>query len=392
MPQLEKVTRRDLSKLGLTGAAVLVPDMAAGLTRPVDADLAVDPNGGYIAVPLAKDTVRLGIVQTRISLVEIDSIEKSRKANLAHMLDWVDRAQANGKHDLLLFHELPLTGLSFEWGRDDVQRAAIEIPGEETEEISKKAREHDCYIVFGSYARDADWPGHNLSLTTIIGPDGAIVDKQWKVRNIKGVLDGGKIELMTSTIYNVLDQYVEMYGADAVIPVARTPIGNISTSSAQREPEFVRGFAVKGCEILLRTATGRYHYADVQAGSLYNEIYSAMVINSYLPENIEALKRRFGTSDMTGPLADSSMVFSAVFGPDGTLLEQAPTLEETIISVDIPISDFRAKHTQPLIHAAITDPVMSAYRPKYEPGLFSSYLPVDSEDAAAYLNRERNWS
>ena len=212
------------------------------------------------------------------------------------------------------------------------------------------------------------------------------------MRNIKGDLDGGKIELMTSTIYNVLDEYIEMYGADAVIPVARTPIGNISTSSAQREPEFVRAFAVKGCEILLRTATGRYHYADVQAGSLYNKIYSAMVINSYLPGNAAMLERRFGTSEMTGPLPDSSMVFSTIFGPDGTLINRAETLEESVVSADIPIAAYRAEHTQPLIHSAISDPVMAAYRPNYRPGMFSDYLPTDSEDAARYLNEQKAWT
>ena len=388
----KNLNRRDLARLGLASTAAMVPGLSAAQAQAADSELSVDPNGGYATVPLAKDTIRIGVVQTRISLIDLDNIAKSRKENLAHMVEWIDRAQSDVRHDLLLFHELPLTGLSFEWGRDDVQRVAIEIPGEETEEISKKASEYGCYIVFGSYAKDADWPGHNLSLTTIIGPDGAIIDKQWKVRNIKGVLDGGEIELMTSTIYNVLDQYIEMYGADAVIPVARTPIGNIATTSAQREPEFVRAFAVKGCEILLRTATGRYHYSDIQASSLYNEIYSAMVNNAYPPDSVASLERRFGGSDLSWPLADSSMVLSTVIGPDGTLMAQASTIDETLVSAEIPIADYRTKHTQPLIHAAVSDPVLQAYRPKYEPGLFSDYLPVDSKDAAAYLNQKKTWS
>ena len=156
-------SRREIAKLGLAGGAALLPTAAAA--QSAASEVSVDP---YATVPLAKDTIKLGVVQTQISLIDIDNIEKSRQENLAHMLDWIDRAQANERHDLLLFHELPLTGLSFEWGREDVQRVAIEIPGEETEEISKKARDYGCYIVFGSYAKDADWPGHNLSLTTII--------------------------------------------------------------------------------------------------------------------------------------------------------------------------------------------------------------------------------
>ena len=73
--------------------------------------------------------------------------------------------------------------------------------------------------MFGSYVRDKDWPGHNLSITTIIGDQGEVLARHWKARNIKGVFQAGdrSIELMTTTIYNVLDEYVEMYGQDEVI-------------------------------------------------------------------------------------------------------------------------------------------------------------------------------
>ena len=43
---------------------------------------------------------------------------------------------------------------------------------------------------------------------------------------------GGKMGLLSSTVYDVLDRYVEMYGWDAVLPVVRTDIGNISMTSA----------------------------------------------------------------------------------------------------------------------------------------------------------------
>lgn len=91
--------------------------------------------------------------------------------------------------------------------------------GPETESVAEKARQYGCYIVFGSYAVDPDWPNHILSITTIMGPDGTIMDKHWKARNIKGVFPG--VELFTTTIYDVLDRYVEMYGADAVLPAAK---------------------------------------------------------------------------------------------------------------------------------------------------------------------------
>ena len=126
-------------------------------------------------------------------------------------------------------------------------------------------------LVFGSYVRDPDWPKSVLSITTIMNDKGEIVDKHWKARNIKGVFGGG-IELFTTTIYDVLDRYVEMYGSDRVIPIARTPIGNIATSSVQREPELFRAMAMKGAETdfagqIIRTANAHANRVAVQAGA-----------------------------------------------------------------------------------------------------------------------------
>ena len=62
---------------------------------------------------------------------------------------------------------------------------------------------------------------------------GEIVDRHWKARNLKGFF-GGRKELFTTTIYDVLDRYVEMYGPDAVLPVTRTPPGSSHAAIAAR--------------------------------------------------------------------------------------------------------------------------------------------------------------
>ena len=237
-------------------------------------------------MPLASDNVRLSVVQSVVRPVDETNPGPGKRRNLNHMLDLIDMAQASGlPKNILFFHEFPITGFRFHWNRDDVQRIAIEVPGEETEAISKKARQYGCFIVFGSYVKDSDWPGHNLSITTIIGDDGEILARHWKARNIKGVFQAGArtIELMTTTIYNVLDEYVEMYGEDEVIPVTRTKFGNICTTAVQREPELIRAFALKGCELMLRTATGGFNHLDVRSGAMHNGIYTALVNNAHSP-------------------------------------------------------------------------------------------------------------
>lgn len=249
--------------LGLAAAGALPAARVRAAMEPGAGPLSMSDDGTYAVVPLAKDSVRLAVAQTRVRAVDAASPERGLRENLDHTLDAIDKVfHFAAPADILQFHEFPLTGFDT-WSRKEILRLALEIPGAETEEIGKKAKEYNCYIVFGSYAVDKDWPNHVLSITAIIGPDGKVADKHWKARNIKGVFPG--VELFTTTIYDVLDEYREMYGEDAVIPVTRTPYGNLATSSVQREPELFRAFAMKGAEIYLRTATGGFSETDVSA-------------------------------------------------------------------------------------------------------------------------------
>jgi predicted amidohydrolase len=340
--------------------------------------VSVRGDGTYDSVPLRQPTIQLGVVQSRVRGVDARSPQQGLKENLAHMLDLIDASfHFGGRPDILFFHEFPLTGWNT-WTRAEILRFAPEIPGEESEAVGAKAKEHGCYVVFGSYAQDRAWPDHVLSLTTIIGPDGRVVDRHWKARNIKGVFPG--VELFTTTIYDVLDRYVEMYGPDAVIPVSRTDIGNIATSSIQLEPELFRAFAIKGTEIMLRTATGGFNRIDVQACAIYNRFYSAIVNNAVSPDN----PGFFAASATTGG--------SAVFGPTGEVLAEAGTQSETLVRARIPIAEFRRGHQQPFVHMDLYRPVFGAYQNAYGPNLFDGYLPEDLYDAKRYLKDKSRWT
>jgi len=338
--------------------------------------LAVHKDGTYDVVPLAKPSVTLGVVQARVRGVRLDNLKQDRKANLSHMLELIDNAFHFGAGaDILFFHEFPITGFNV-WTRKENLKVAIEIPGPETEQISAKAKQYGCYIVFGSYARDDDWPNHVLSITTIIGPDGEIVDKHWKARNIKGIFPG--IELFTTTIYDVLDEYVERYGAHAVLPVTRTPYGNLVTSSVQLEPELFRAFAMKGGEIFLRTATGGFTPWDIQATAGYNRVYVAVCNNAVSPNN-------------PGFFDDASSGGSTIYDPRAKVMAEANTKFETLVSARIPIAQFRKRHRQPIVHMDLYRDVFDAYQNAYGPNLFSEYQPTDLYNAKEYLTDKSRW-
>ncbi len=370
---------------GLAGLSVLdgmsTVAAAAGnrLQGSGNGDVSVAANGrAYERKPLRSELVAVAAVQSRIRAVDGQKPGPGIRDNLAHMLELIDKVQFfGGTKDLLCFHEFPLQGWN-PWDRKELERLAIEIPGPETEAIAARARQYNCYIQFGAYAVDKDWPGHILSLTSIIGPTGELVARDWKARNIVGVFPG--FELVTTTIYNVLDRYVEMYGADAVIPVHRTDIGNLATSSTQMEPELFRAMALKGAEVLLRTASGGFNVDDIRMVSAYNRVYSVIVNNAVSPDNPGFL------DDANGGAGGS-----AIHGPRGEALAEADSKFEQEVVARLPLASYRQTHQIPDLHLALYQPVFDRYQPRQAPGLFSRYLPADLKDAKRFLDEKNSW-
>lgn len=318
--------------------------------------LLVQGDGSYPTVELAKDSVVLKVVQSRVkSLSEFPSIQEGLDENLAYMEKMAREACSKGlKPDIILYHEFPLTGYSG-GSRSDKLKFTIEVPGPETERLGQLAQECDSYIIFGSYVRDDDWPGHILSINTVINRDGEIVKKFWKSRNIKRLFPG--IELTTTTIEGVRDAYRAKYGIEEEFPVLQTEFGNIAVSTVQWDPFVYAAFAMRGTEIMLRTAT-LFEESDVIATAMTNNFYSAMA-NFTLPLE-------------SGYNAGESIIVS----PDRKLLAKHPSkTEDGIIEAIIPIKAFRQNRKIPNYSVDITMPVLHEY--KQEVPINHIDLPAD---------------
>ncbi len=183
-------------------------------TVPIDGGpWMIRPDGTYETVPLRSDSVAVGIVQTRAVGIDGDAPAAGLRANLDYVLGCIDKAQQfGGRCDLLCFHEFPLQGYRLNWSRKQYHNVAIEVPGPEVAEIAARAKRYNCYITFGCHGRDASWPGHVFNWQVMVGPHGDVVDVHWKQRNVRGMFPGA--ENITTTIYDVLDEYVERYGQD----------------------------------------------------------------------------------------------------------------------------------------------------------------------------------
>lgn len=347
-----------------------------------DAPNMVREDGTYPTVDLRRDMITASVVQTRVGGVNGANPQPDIRRNLDYFLECIDIAQGyGGPSDLLLFHEFPITGFS-EWTREQNYRLALEVPGPEIEEVGKKAKQYNCYIAFGTYARDEEnWPGHILHLMILMGPDGKVAAKHWKQRNVRGMFPG--TEQFTSTIYDVYDRFVEMYGVDEVIPVARTDIGNIALSAVQFEPELFRCFAMKGAEIICRVATGGFEYEDMRLTSYHNLVYTMICNNSVSTHG--RTPGFFEDEAYGGPGR------SAIFGPRGIELAKAGVFE-TKRMARIPIAQFRAAHRIPDVHMHLYRPVMDQYRERYDHSAYIDYQPADKREAFRHFKETSRWT
>lgn len=302
----------------------------------------VQPDGSYPVVPLEKDEIVVKVIQSTVSsLSEFPTVEEGLAHNLAHMEALAEQACTTGmKPDFLLYHEFPLTGYS-PGGRTEKLKYTVQMPGPETDRLGEIAKECDAYLVFGSYATHPDWPGHILSLNAVIGRDGELAKVFWKSRNIKRIYPDR--EITTTTIEAVRDRYRAMYGAEEEFPVLQTEYGNIAVSTVQRDPFIFAAFAMRGAEIMIRTAT-LFADHDVQATAAANNFYSTMS-NIAFPET-------------DGFRAGESIIVD----PSGRILAKEPSLDQDgIIEAVIPIAAFREGRKIPNFAFEMTRPVLDQY-------------------------------
>ncbi|MEQ8691755.1 MAG: nitrilase-related carbon-nitrogen hydrolase [Pseudomonadales bacterium] len=348
-------------------------------------DIAVARRGRYETVPLRQSSIGIGAVQSRVKSLDLTTLKSSLRANMAHFLKLVDLAQGSPeewgferrwgfKKDLLCFHEFPIQGWN-PWNRKELQRIAFELPGPESEAIGERAKRYGCYISWGCYAKDPAWPGHIINMSVLTGPDGRIVSKQWKARNILGLF--GSSALIGSTVYNTLDRFVEMYGWDATLPVARTDIGNIAMTAVGLEPMLYQCLALKGAEILVMSVTGGSNADSAMQTARDNRIYTLGVGNSVSPDNI-------GFMDAAGGATEGTVVVD----PRGMAIGKTSNPHEDMASARIPLQEFRDTRRFREIPVAMLLPVLQQYEPAFQPGAFLDRLPETYEEAGALL-RER---
>jgi predicted amidohydrolase len=144
---------------------------------------------------------------------------------------------------LVVLPEYWMTGFPIGETREQWQaKAAIDVGGAESDLIAAMAQRHRVFLCSNHYENDARFPDLYFQANVVYAPNGEVALRYRRM-----------ISLYTPSPYDVWDQYLDAYGADAVFPVADSEIGVLGTVASEEilYPEISRMSVFKGAEILL---------------------------------------------------------------------------------------------------------------------------------------------
>ena len=126
------------------------------------------------------------------------------------------------------------------------ERAAWAADGPEYTAIGEVARSQAVYLSGNVYETDGHFPGLYFQTSFIVSDGGAVVLRYRRL-----------VSMFAPTPHDVWDRYLEVYGLDAVFPVADTPLGRLACVASEEilYPEIARALALKGAEVLLHSTS-----------------------------------------------------------------------------------------------------------------------------------------
>lgn len=126
------------------------------------------------------------------------------------------------------------------------EKAAIAPDGAEYDALAAIAQNNDVFLSGNVYETDPHFADIYFQTSFVIDPSGNTVLRYRRL-----------ISMFAPTPHDVWDKYLEIYGIDAVFPVAATDIGRLACCASEEilYPEICRAHAIRGAEVLLHSSS-----------------------------------------------------------------------------------------------------------------------------------------
>ena len=126
------------------------------------------------------------------------------------------------------------------------ERAAWAPDGPEYAALGETARANAVFISGNAYETDANFPGLYFQTSFVLDDAGAVVLRYRRL-----------VSMFAPTPHDVWQRYLQVYGLDAVFPVADTVLGRLACIASEEilYPEIARVLAFKGAEVFLHSTS-----------------------------------------------------------------------------------------------------------------------------------------
>lgn len=132
-------------------------------------------------------------------------------------------------------------------------KAALEIEGPEYRRMGEICRRLGIHLAGNAYERDPNFPGLYFQTSFLVDDRGEVVLRYRRLNS-----------MYAPTPHDVWDRYLELYGLEAVFPVAATALGRIGAIASEEIlfPEIARCLAMRGAEVFLHSSSEAFADGD----------------------------------------------------------------------------------------------------------------------------------
>ncbi|MEM7501697.1 MAG: nitrilase-related carbon-nitrogen hydrolase [Pseudomonadota bacterium] len=210
------------------------------------------------------------------------------------------------------------------------KKAAIAPNGPEYEALSRVAQQSGVFLSGNAYETDANFPEIYFQTCFIIDPAGDVVLRYRRL-----------ISMFAPTPHDVWDRYLDLYGVEAVFPVADTSIGKLACCASEEilYPEICRAHAVRGAEVILHSTS---------------EVASTSLTPKDIAKRARAIENIvYVVSCNTGGIADSPIPMNSVDSMSkivdfhGHVLASATIGESMVANAELDLAALRRYRRRP---------------------------------------------
>jgi predicted amidohydrolase len=210
----------------------------------------------------------------------------------------------------------------------------IDIPGEETEILGRKAKELNIYIASHAWQEYPDFPGRPFPVAFLLSPEGKVILKHHKVIETKIVGSGD------TAPGDAYDWFVNKFGdgLSAFFPVVETEFGKVGFQicGEGQYAEISRGLMMNGAEIIIRpNAWVEPFLAEPQDLMALLSRFNAFTNMCYLVESNWGYYYGPGVPEELGPGRSQIVDYT------GRILTRANASGETGVAAEINIQSLR---------------------------------------------------